>query len=113
LLGLVLVILIAQAYVIPNPHFPPPSLSPTKEPAMLPSPLPLPLPSNLTSLLHPEPKTLDFSYTHHGSIITLTPHTPEAEAWIIEHLPEDFNGAIEPRFFGNIFEALVSEGFLL
>lgn len=58
---------------------------------------------------------VDFTATNHGSIITLQPHTANAQDWCDEHLPEDvqmFGHAyvIEPRYYAPIAEAIVCAG---
>lgn len=52
----------------------------------------------------------DFRATNHGSIITLQALTPEANEWVDENLPADFNGAIEPRYFEPIYEGILDGG---
>ena len=61
---------------------------------------------------------MDFTYTNHGSIVTLTPLTPQAHEWVAEHLPDDaltFGPAIciEPRYFDDIAEGILSDGLTL
>ena len=57
--------------------------------------------------------TPDFRTVNHGSIITLTPCTPEAVEWVNENLPDHFNGAIEPRYFNDIAEGIIADGLVL
>lgn len=57
----------------------------------------------------------DFNIADHGSIITLSPHTPEARDWIDENLPADAqwfgNGvAIERRYFEDIYDGICADG---
>lgn len=57
----------------------------------------------------------DFTVQNHGSIFILTPHTPEAEAWVEEHIPDDAqlwgNGiVVEHRFIDNIVEGARADG---
>lgn len=59
---------------------------------------------------------MDFSYTNHGSVITLTPLTDEGRAWCNEHLPVDAQRwgrggyVIEPRYFAAIHEGISNDG---
>jgi hypothetical protein len=56
-----------------------------------------------------------FELINHGSIALLLPLSPEAEAWVNEHIAKDamhFNGAvvIEPRYVAAIVEGIREEG---
>lgn len=58
----------------------------------------------------------DFHAVYHGSIVTLTPLSPDAKDWCRDNLPDDammFGDAyaIEPRYFGAIAFGIQSEGF--
>lgn len=60
----------------------------------------------------------DFTFTNHGTIGLLDPLTPDAEAWCVEHLPDDCQMlgdayAIEPRFASDIIEGIVNDGLAL
>lgn len=60
----------------------------------------------------------DFLLVDHGSISTLKPLTPEAEAWIDEHIdPEAMMMGtaivIEHRYVGDIVEGLTNDGLTL
>lgn len=58
----------------------------------------------------------DMTFANHGSIVIMTAHTPAAQAWVAEHIPEDAitwgpNGiVIEPRYVGDIMEGVLSDG---
>ena len=52
----------------------------------------------------------DFLLINHGSIYTLRAMTPEAKLWAEDNLPEDFNGAIEPRYVHHIIDGIEAEG---
>lgn len=62
-------------------------------------------------------RPIDFTVENHGSVMTLTPHTPEAEAWAEAHLPEDRlfwaanSTVIEPRYWAVIYEGIRAAGF--
>ena len=62
-------------------------------------------------------RPIDFTVENHGSVMTLTPHTPEAEAWAEDHLPEDRlfwagnSTVIEPRYWAVIYEGIRAAGF--
>jgi hypothetical protein len=61
------------------------------------------------------PKVVDFTVSNHGSIFLLQAHTPEANQWIEDHLPEDrqtFGGAVvvQHRYIGQIVEGAVEAG---
>jgi hypothetical protein len=60
----------------------------------------------------------DFLAFNHGSILTLRPMTPEAQAWVDEHLPEDAQHwgrsvVIEPRYFADIAAGIQADGLTL
>ncbi len=64
----------------------------------------------------------DFTFSNHGTIMVLYPHTDEAKAWAGEHLPEDAQKwgskdtagtVIEPRYFEPILEGLLSDGLTI
>lgn len=57
----------------------------------------------------------DFSVSGGGTIFLLTPNTPEAEAWVEEHLPEDRQTlgkgiAVEHRYIGGIVDGIRDDG---
>lgn len=52
----------------------------------------------------------DFHVINHGSIFTLRAITKEARHFIELNLPEDFSGAIEPRFFPKSWKELKTRG---
>lgn len=57
----------------------------------------------------------DFTVRDEGSIFLLTPETPEADAWVAEHLPEDamrFGKAvvIEHRYVSDIVDGIQADG---
>lgn len=59
--------------------------------------------------------TYDFSVTHHGSIIILTPQTDAGETWIGDNLPEDAQtwgrgNVIEHRYFDPIYDGILADG---
>lgn len=60
----------------------------------------------------------DFTVQDHGSIVILTPQTPEAQGWADEHLPYDGrwfrNGfAIERRYFEPIYDGITADGLTI
>lgn len=57
----------------------------------------------------------DFRVENHGSIFLLQPMTPEADAWVGEHIPEDaqYLGtavAVEHRFIADIVAGIQRDG---
>lgn len=62
--------------------------------------------------------TTDFIFTNHGSITTLAPITPEARAWVDDNLSGDVQHfgqsiVIEPRYAGDIIDAIVWDGLAI
>ena len=60
----------------------------------------------------------DFLFVNDFSIILLIPQSEGAREWVNENLAlESWQNseqvAIEPRYFGNIYEGIVNEGFLI
>jgi hypothetical protein len=55
-----------------------------------------------------------FEVENHGSILQFRALTPEAEAWVEEHIPEDawFGGGFvcEPRFAVDIIDGMYEAG---
>jgi hypothetical protein len=63
-------------------------------------------------------KTIDFYVRNEQSIILLLPATDQAHEWVKTHLSiEDWQNknriAIEPRYFDDIYEQLLYDGFKL
>ena len=61
---------------------------------------------------------VDFYVRNEHSIIILMPETDEARYWVEENIALDpwQNSeyiAIEPRYFEELYEALINEGFIL
>ena len=54
--------------------------------------------------------TADFDITNWGSIFMIHPLTPEARDWAEENLPDDFTGAVEPRYVKDIVEGFTADG---
>lgn len=59
----------------------------------------------------------DFVCADHGSIVTLTPMTDAAKAWVAEHLPEDAQRfgrsvCIERRYWPDIYAGITEEAGL-
>ena len=52
----------------------------------------------------------DFHLTNHGSIYLLRALTSAARKWVDLNLPEDFTGAIEPRFVRDVLDGIADEG---
>ena len=58
----------------------------------------------------------DFDLADHGSIVLLTPRTPAAHDWTLEHIPEDAQRwgqcsiVIEPRYVADILWGIEDEG---
>lgn len=62
--------------------------------------------------------TPDFTTANHGTIVMLTPCTPDARDWVDENLPADVLTlgeaiAIEPRYFNDIAEGIIADGLVL
>ena len=60
----------------------------------------------------------DFIVQDHGTIVILTPQTPEAQGWADEHLPDDArwfgNGiAIAHRYFEDIYHGITAGGLTI
>ena len=58
----------------------------------------------------------DFRIENHGSIFLLDPRNATAEAYLGDHVSEEalwFGGAVvvEPRYAGDLIQALQAEGF--
>ena len=60
----------------------------------------------------------DFVLSDHGSIVILTPQTPEARGWVNEHLPDDAQCfgrgvVIERRYFEDIYDGITADGLTI
>lgn len=60
----------------------------------------------------------DFILQDHGSLVVLTPQTPEARGWVDEHLPDDAQCfargvVIEPRYFEPIADGITADGLTI
>ena len=60
----------------------------------------------------------DFIVQDHGSIVILTPQTPEARGWVNEHLPDDAQWfgrgvVIERRYFEPIYDGITADGLTI
>ena len=60
----------------------------------------------------------DFTAQDPGSIVILTPQTPEAHDWVAEHLPADAQWlgrgiAIERRYFADIYDGITADGLTI
>jgi hypothetical protein len=58
----------------------------------------------------------DFIVADHGSIVTMTPMTPAAKAWVEEWLPEvqwfGRSACIERRYWPDIYQGITEEAGL-
>lgn len=61
----------------------------------------------------PNTDPADFTLADHGSIWLLHAITPEARTWVNTYLPEDFSGAIEARYVGDIIGHINNEGMIV
>lgn len=60
----------------------------------------------------------DFTVQNAGSILILYAETPEAEAWVEDHLPDDAQHwaggvVIEPRYFDPIAVGIEADGLTI
>lgn len=61
----------------------------------------------------------DFTVRNEGSIFLLIPHTPAAEAWIEEHLPQDAmrwagnSIVVEHRYICDIIDGIQADGLTI
>jgi hypothetical protein len=60
----------------------------------------------------------DFDVRDHGSLVVLTPQSPEAGDWVDEHLPDDAQWlgkgvVIERRYFEPIYDGITADGLTI
>jgi hypothetical protein len=73
-------------------------------------------PQRSLTMNHSKP---DFLVVNHFSLVTVTPLTPAAEAWVEENVPlEDWQYigrgfVVEPRYVGNLVDGIQADGLTI